>query len=113
MAKVTVYRVEHFDGRGAYFSSTYDVAMDGHTNEHRPCPWEDGLADFEEYHFGFASREQMLAWWDASHLKRLVECGCRIAQYAVDAAYVQHGRRQVVFNRYEAELVAAEVEVMV
>jgi len=111
MAKVTVYRVEHFDGRGAYHSGTYDVAMDGHTSEHRPGPWEDGLSDFGNLHFGFASREQMLAWWDERQLKQLVEHGCRIAQYAVDVAYVMFGGRQVVFDRYEAELVAAEVEV--
>jgi hypothetical protein len=105
----TVYRVETVDGRGAYratFNPHVGRTTDEFGNDRIPAPREDGLSGFtRDHYFGFASVEQLQAWFTRADRANLHECGLSMSVYLVDPDDVKYGRKQVCFVRHKARLV--------
>ena len=101
-----VLRLQHETGEGPYYSGTFDIAMQCHTERRSPGPYDDNITAHEMgYHFGFLSVYQMLLWFDRSVLEELSEAGVRMTEWDVDENYVQLGGKQLVFNKSVAKLV--------
>jgi len=105
---VEVLRLE----RGAHGPGVYSSAeVPGRADEvrQRPPPTRDyGMCDrwyaltYGEsrcYHFGHASRGQLLAWWSLEDLEFLLGQGIQISVYEVPEHAVIEGAFQVAFIR--------------
>lgn len=127
----TVYRIEHRESRRGPFSGPEgyynDLARDvGHPDCYRlPGPTidcGDGTEDGSElrevwrsrerylgdYHFGFASRQQLVAWFtSASGRSYLAQCGFHVAAYQVARSDLLMGNHQVAFNSRAAQLIGS------
>lgn len=115
---VTIYRIEHVKtARGPYnHGDIPDSDADGvmvarydcedrreQTHEH-PTPSEDGIYDFERgvHYSGFASMEDLLAWFDQEFLDDVRPHGFHVRKYKVHEDHVLVGHTQVAFERDHA-----------
>lgn len=101
---VSIYRVETPRGGCGPYTREYEDVLGGMFEEHRggghPGPSQDyplGRIDPEE-HCGFATREQLEAWF-AGWLGLLDATGFVGVRYAVPVHTVRYGKVQAVFRR--------------
>ena len=97
---LTVYRVEHKDGRGPYHQDFDDPHKGYIALERTPAPWEDGIPYFPAYYrFGFKSLDQLYDWFIEEERERLKRKGFLIRLFKVKSHLVIKGRKQLVFDR--------------
>jgi hypothetical protein len=111
-----VYRVEDSEHGGPYNGSMKGsvrcelvhlfACMGDHEMRH-PTPYEDipGWRDVtgrERFHFGFASLEQLRAWFSEHERSTLRRLGFGVAVYNVEPEHALTGMRQVAFDRSKA-----------
>lgn len=101
---VSIFRVETPRGGCGPYTAEYESVLGGMFAEHRagghPGPVQDemlGWIDPEE-HCGFATREQLSAWF-TGWLHLLAVNGFVGVRYAVPLHTVRYGRTQAVFRR--------------
>lgn len=113
-----VWRLEWEHGPGPYSSPDVVIAptamdragFDNAETEHRPAPWHDfkrpphhpkgGIWD-ENMRYGFASRRELVRWFDRETRKmlRMVRFGdYKMCVVTYEAQYVVYGGRQVAFD---------------
>ena len=118
MSAVTILRIEATggakDGTGPYNANppAEDTASWRAREEafklcnayNHPTPTFDGLyAPWSEDFCGFASWEQLNAWFHSGALEVLLSTGFYgLFEYHIDEEYVQYGGRQVLFKKAQA-----------
>jgi hypothetical protein len=114
---VLVYRIENKNGYGAYqvgANWSWSGMVGPYDNAQHPQPETDSaLAPFWkeltnriDWYFGFASKEQMRAWFYADEwLQALKDAGARLSIYKVHKARFHAGHTQAIFKKGQAELV--------
>lgn len=111
MGTILVYRVEGPDRKGPYQSEhesdqAYGIlteCMLSETAEEdiHPTPQEEGLILTDELVCGLLSLDAVGRWF-GSALPRLFRLGYAVYGYRVDAAKVQYGKYQVLFDPADA-----------
>lgn len=103
--KVSIYRVEQpHGGFGPYaweFADTLEDMFDAHNGEGiHTSPKQDELLGYIDpgEHCGFATVEQLSAWFDGWE-EALDSLGFIVARYSVPLAHVRYGKTQAVFKR--------------
>jgi hypothetical protein len=108
-----IYRVEDCEGGGPYNGKRKDAVRDALPHlfcgfdecpDRHPMPHADipNWDRYSGYHFGFASFDQLAAWFTPGERDTLRGLGFGIAVYAVPADYVMQGGRQAAFWRSKA-----------
>ena len=104
-----VYRVEGPHGNGPYCG---DVKIRFDAYPHRPGHAADGLPGLgfhaalgEDVVHGFESIVALYAWFDTDwECREMALGGYRVCVYEVPQAAVRKGRKQLIFDRAEADL---------
>ncbi|UDL16698.1 hypothetical protein SEA_ATUIN_5 [Arthrobacter phage Atuin] len=103
--KVSIYRVEERRGGAGPYNRRNTAALGDMFAEHGSCgehvpPQKDELllGINADEHCGFATLEQLDAWFDGFH-QRLADLGFMIAHYVVPLNLVRYGKTQALFVR--------------
>lgn len=104
---MNIYRVETSAGVGPYNdiaspTTISDALFKAHARDggHHPGPWGD-IPSFKEggvYKFGFASKEQLNAWFGPEAREILKRAGYVVGVYKVDGRALKRGAHQIAFN---------------
>ncbi len=104
-----VYRVETQEGRDVYFSTRddeWEQAIEAHRsgNHQHPCWRDDGMESTYNHSmiFGFASPEQMKAWFNGTERLYMATFGLLCSCYVTSR--VSLGHNQLAFYREDATL---------
>lgn len=111
MGTILVYRVEGPDRKGPYHSEhesdqTYRILTEYMPSEieeedAHPTPYQEGLILTDELVCGLLSLDAVGHWF-AGALPHLFRLGYAVYGYRVDAAKVQFGKHQVLFDPADA-----------
>lgn len=102
-----VYRLETTDGRGAYHhlvEVNESILVRCHSDH--PSPEEDGMPRNKwnsNYIFGFASMDDLHAWFPKELMMPMHRCDLQLTQYDVPDRHVCRGRTQLAFDAYEGD----------
>jgi hypothetical protein len=107
-----VYRVERLDtGKGPYSCEDFETCLVIEESRCGPSPVEDGIWDsweecsrHKDYFYGFDSVGQLLDWFPAKTMTKLMELGFVVATYDVPDGRVRTGYSHLAFNRSAASV---------
>ncbi len=105
-----VLRVETQDRKGPYNRLCCELGIGWETDGRHPSPSSDfprealkeSLWSDYNWHFGFASEDQLREWFRDDELRQLEQRGARVYLFEVPAEYVVRGSRQIMFRKDKA-----------
>lgn len=99
---VTIYRIEDASGLGPYYRSpqSWNWSIE-HKEGKRPSPFQDGISDFYQLHFGFDSVTQMCNWIDEE--LPYPSSNFFVSTYQCSRELIKYGNKQIAFSKKDAK----------